>query len=167
MFILMVLGAPYHIQLHTLSLNQWSSLGRWEVDKDKWEEAAWGTRLSLLNSASLITAKLRSMEHEEAVCSTTSHSITGAGESKTMSVIIGHAPDVNTFLERYLPMLKTKGYVARKYAEALALGTKLTERVAMSSAVQQLALLSRVDRLYVVVSSALELPGRVRSILDW
>ena len=45
-------------------------------------EEACGTRLSLLNSASVKTANWRSMEHEEDVWSTTSHSITGAGASK-------------------------------------------------------------------------------------
>ena len=82
MFTSMAFGASYHIQLQTLSRNQWSSLGRKEVDTERLGEASCGTRLSLLNSAFVKTAKWRSMEHVEDVCSTTSHSITGAGASK-------------------------------------------------------------------------------------
>ena len=60
------------------------------------------------------------------------------GESKTISVVYGHSPDLETLTSKILPKLKAKGYISGKVAEARALGTSLTERVAMSSAVPQL-----------------------------
>jgi len=56
------------------------------------------------------------------------------GEAKTLTVVFGHAPDVDTFVHTYVPKVKAKGYVSRKYSEAKALATTLTERVSMSSA---------------------------------
>ena len=60
------------------------------------------------------------------------------GESKTLSIVYGHAPDLETFVGTIVPKLQSKGYISTKRSEALALGTTLTERVAMSSAVPQL-----------------------------
>jgi hypothetical protein len=55
------------------------------------------------------------------------------GESKTVALILGHAPDLDTFTSDIMPKLRTQGYVSTKMAEARQLGTDLTERVAMSS----------------------------------
>lgn len=60
------------------------------------------------------------------------------GESKTLSVVYGHAPDVDTLKATVVPKIKAKGYVSGKHAEARALAATLTERVSMSSAVPQL-----------------------------
>ena len=60
------------------------------------------------------------------------------GESKTLTILYGHAPDLETFTSSIVPKVKAKGYVSGKRQEASALGTILTERVSMSSAVPQL-----------------------------
>jgi len=57
------------------------------------------------------------------------------GESKTMSIIYGHAPDLDAFLTDIAPQIVSKGYISRKRTEAQALTTELTDRVYMSSGV--------------------------------
>lgn len=57
------------------------------------------------------------------------------GESKTLSIVYGHAPNVDTLTSTIVPKIKAKGYVGGKRDEVLALSTLLTERVSMSSSV--------------------------------
>jgi hypothetical protein len=55
------------------------------------------------------------------------------GESKTIAIVYGHAPDLETFTATVLPKLRAHGYITAKYKETQALGTQLTERVSMDS----------------------------------
>jgi hypothetical protein len=57
------------------------------------------------------------------------------GESKTLSVVYGHAPDLDTLRSNIVPILRARGYISGKRAEAQAVGKSLTERVSMSSGV--------------------------------
>ena len=58
-----------------------------------------------------------------------------AGASKTISIVYGHAPDLDTFTKTIMPKLRAKGYVSSKLAEARSLAKTLTERVFMKSGV--------------------------------
>ena len=42
------------------------------------------------------------------------------GESKTVTLILGHAPDLDTFTSDIMPKLRTQGYVSTKMAEIAA-----------------------------------------------
>uniref|UniRef100_A0A7S0PZ02 Cellobiose phosphorylase n=1 Tax=Coccolithus braarudii TaxID=221442 RepID=A0A7S0PZ02_9EUKA len=57
------------------------------------------------------------------------------GESKTLSIVYGHAADLDKLLLDIVPTLKAKGYIAAKRADAQVLGDSLTSRVSMSSGV--------------------------------
>jgi len=57
------------------------------------------------------------------------------GESKTLSIVYGHAPSVDVFMNELVPKIKAKGYITTKREEAQKLGLMLTDRVAMKSGV--------------------------------
>mmetsp|Transcript_739 Transcript_739/g.1564 ORF Transcript_739/g.1564 Transcript_739/m.1564 type:complete len:927 (-) Transcript_739:373-3153(-) len=60
------------------------------------------------------------------------------GEQRTMTMVIGHADDLDAFLTDIAPQVQAKGYISRKRSEAQELTRTLTERVSMSSAVKQM-----------------------------
>ncbi|KAL3927844.1 MAG: hypothetical protein SGPRY_002646 [Prymnesium sp.] len=55
------------------------------------------------------------------------------GESKTLNLVYGYAPDLDTYKQTILPKLKQATYMVSKRTEAQSLGVNLTERVSMSS----------------------------------
>jgi hypothetical protein len=55
------------------------------------------------------------------------------GASVTITSIYGHAENLETFVEKYSPKIRTQGYVAKKYAIATDLVKTITNRVATTT----------------------------------
>ena len=59
------------------------------------------------------------------------------GESKTIAIVYGHAPSLDTFKSTILPKVRAKGFIASKLADAQTSTADMTQRVAMSSGAPQ------------------------------